>query len=370
MNIYLLLALASLTSFALAYFIIPVVIETAHKKGLFDLPDARKQHTQPTPPLGGIAIFLGMVGSMLFWGDAATFELVRFPLLAMLFLFFVGLKDDLLEMKALKKLAIQILLALIVAIGGLRITSLNGFIGIFELPIYLQYILTIFFIVGLTNAYNLIDGIDGLAAGIASIAGLTFAGLLFYIGDYGFALCALSMVGALLGFLKYNFSPAKIFMGDTGSLSVGVLLSVLAVRLLGQGQLFEQTLFQAEWIPVWIFAVLTVPMIDITQVMIKRIMEKRSPFSPDRGHIHHMLQRVGNNHAQASLLLYAVSLQNICMTWLFSQAGLGSNLGFVLILGVSVLELSWLIQFEKNHSMPGYMQKVKRVLVVIQSYLF
>ncbi|MEM6342595.1 MAG: MraY family glycosyltransferase [Bacteroidota bacterium] len=370
MNIYLLLALASLTSFALAYFIIPVVIETAHKKGLFDLPDARKQHTQPTPPLGGIAIFLGMVGSILFWGDAATFELIRFPLLAMLFLFFVGLKDDLLEMKALKKLVIQLLLALIVAVAGLRITSLNGFIGIYELPIVVQYVLTILFIVGLTNAYNLIDGIDGLAGGIASIAGLTFALLFFHIGDYGFAICSLAMVGALLGFLKYNFSPAKIFMGDTGSLSVGVLLSILAVRLLGQAYLFEQSLFHADWIPVWIFAVLAVPMLDITQVMIKRIMEKRSPFSPDRGHVHHMLQRIGYNHAQASITLYAVSLQNVCMTWLFSQAGLNSNLGFVLILGLSLLELSCLIHFEKSQEMPTYMQKIKQVLIVIQSYLF
>lgn len=370
MSIYILLALASISSFLLAYFLIPVVIETAQKKGLFDLPDARKQHTQPTPPLGGVAIFLGMAGSMLLWGDAATFELIRFPFLAMLFMFFMGLKDDLLEMKALKKLAIQVALASLVAFGGLRITSLNGFIGIHELSIWIQYPLTIFFIVGLTNAYNLIDGIDGLAGGIASIAGLTFAGLFLSIGDYGFALCALSMTGALIGFLKYNFSPAKIFMGDTGSLSVGILLSILAVRLMGQGQYFADSVIQPEWLAVWVFAVLAVPMIDITQVITKRIIDKKSPFSPDRGHVHHMLQRAGYNHAQASMILYGVSLMNICLIWMSTNLGLTSSAGFVLILGLAILQLSWLRQMEKTQNMPVYMQKLRHALVVIQSYLF
>ncbi|MEL6653220.1 MAG: MraY family glycosyltransferase [Bacteroidota bacterium] len=370
MSITILLILSTLTSFSLAYILIPVVIKTAHSKNLFDLPDARKQHTKPTPPLGGIAIFIALVCSVLLWVDGATMDLIRYPLVAMLVLFFVGLKDDLLEIKALKKLFIQIAMALVVCFGGIKIESLHGFLGIYELPVILQYVLSLIFVVGLTNAYNLIDGIDGLAGGIASIAGLCFAALFIAQGDYGFAICALALVGSLMGFLRYNFSPAKIFMGDTGSLSVGVLLSIMAVRLLQQGGSWNLTQFEAQWLPVWIFAIFSVPMIDITQVMIKRIIDRRSPFSPDRGHVHHMLQRAGFSHAQASIRLYGVSILNIAITFYCASQGWNSNAGFVIVLGTSLILLSMLSEMEKTQATPLALRKFKQVLIVIQNYLF
>ncbi len=363
------LIVSFITSLALVFYLIPVIIETAHKRGLFDLPEGRKQHTHPTPPLGGVAIFMGVVVSTLIWGQAEFLSLLRFPFLAMVSLFFIGLKDDLLEMNALKKLIFQLVLAGLISFGGLRLENLHGFLGIYALPTFFQHLLTVLFVVGLTNAYNLIDGIDGLAGGIALIVSVALGGIFFITGDVGFGLLAFTLAGALVGFLRYNFSPAKIFMGDAGSLSIGTLLTVMSLRLVQQAPLLNQLGFTADTAIMLVFALLTVPMLDIVQVMIKRIASGRSPFSADRGHVHHLLLGKGLNHRQTSLVLYTFTAVSFSIAYIAASYGWAANLIFCLILANGFWGLGWLLQ-EPATGKPVFSLRLHRVLLVIQNYLF
>ena len=297
--------LVGITSFLVALKIVPQVIALAADKGLFDIPGGRKGHHLPTPTAGGIAIFLGVSLSMLFWASAQGLAELKLLMFGIVTLFFVGLKDDLAGVPALVKFAVQILLALILVSGGFLLDDFWGMLGLSQLPIPLKYTVSIFFIVLLTNAYNLIDGIDGLAGSIGLIAAFTFGLIFAFRGEVTLSLLAFSLVGSLLGFLKYNFQPARIFMGDTGSLVIGFALSALAIRLL-EGSATEGAAL-AAWTPAIVLATLSVPLADTCQVIISRLADGVSPLMADRRHVHHMLLRLGCSHATAALLLCGVT---------------------------------------------------------------
>lgn len=304
------LGLVFLTGFVITYLTVPSILEIAYKKNLFDVPDERKVHTRQIPSLGGVGIFIGVLIAFTIWSTPSTtsMESYKFILTSYLILFFMGLKDDLVIMEALPKLAIQIGVAFLLAYGGIRITNLYGIFGITELNYYVSFVLSMFFIVGITNAFNLIDGIDGLAGGLGGINCLTFGALMYIYDQQDFAILAFSIGGALLAFLRYNFStyPKKIFMGDKGSLLLGLTVSILSIVFMntssGGGKL------DVISPPIVVLGIILIPIVDTLRVMVVRILDGRSPFSPDKNHIHHKFLDSGVTHKTASIALYLINI--------------------------------------------------------------
>jgi UDP-GlcNAc:undecaprenyl-phosphate/decaprenyl-phosphate GlcNAc-1-phosphate transferase len=261
------------------------------------VPNARKLHTSPIPTMGGIAIVIGLAVSLLFWlpFQAQPGQLCFF--LAVLALMFVGIMDDIKDLSAKYKFAIQLGIATLIAVSGIRITSFNGLFGIDTLPLYSQYFFTILAITGITNAVNLVDGIDGLAGGIAFMSLNTLGLFLTLSGDVNTALIAFALAGGVLGFLYFNFNPARIFMGDTGSLVLGFTIAVLCVRLLQVNTFAIHPVLPNA--PIFILGITLVPVFDTLRVFATRTWKGGSPFQADRTHIHHLLTNNGFSHVFA-----------------------------------------------------------------------
>ncbi len=312
--------LGALTSFIIVFISIPSIIKVARLKHLFDFPEERKAHKTEQPTLGGLAIFAGVIFSFSFWTAEMYFPVRQYVIAAMVILFFIGIKDDIIIISPFKKLIGQILAAFIVVyFGELRLTSLHGVFGIYALPDWLSIAVTIFSILVIINSINFIDGIDGLAAGISIIACAVFGIFLYYYGEYVLSLLAFSLLSALLAFLKYNFSPAKIFMGDTGSLIVGFVLSILCIRFVEINKSATAAFITSGFSPVLAISVLIVPLSDMLRIFCLRLYSGKSPFAPDRNHIHHRLLDLGMNHRTASFTLYITSIFFIGMTILLRK---------------------------------------------------
>lgn len=283
-------------AFLISFFAIPVIIKVAVSKKLFDEPDERKVHKHVIPTLGGLGIFSGFILATLIGAPPTASGILQYFVAACMVIFFLGIKDDILILSASKKFLGQLLAAgIIIKFGGIQIHSMYGFMGIYELPNTASILLTLFTIIVVTNSFNLIDGIDGLAGSLGIFTSLIF-GLYFYMtGQVLYAVMAISLVGSLVGFLIYNFNPAKIFMGDTGSLMIGLLNSIFVIRFIttASDPLFG---FPIESAPAIGFAILMVPLFDTLRVVTIRAIKRRSPFSPDRNHIHHFLLDLGFNH--------------------------------------------------------------------------
>jgi UDP-N-acetylmuramyl pentapeptide phosphotransferase/UDP-N-acetylglucosamine-1-phosphate transferase len=295
-------------AFGITFYAIPAIIHAAQEKKLFDYPDERKLHRQPVPCLGGIGIFSGFITAFLltaaFVEDSVRFQYI---LAASLVIFFVGLKDDLLNITPFKKFLGQVLSAAILTLkGGLVITNMDGFLGIYELPDMAAYLLTFLTIVVIINAYNLIDGVDGLAAGLSIISSLFF-GVYFILNDQmAFGCMAAALVGSLLAFLIFNAQPARIFMGDTGSMMLGLLHAMMAIQFINTAN--TAPVFEVQAAPAIAFAIMFVPLFDTLRVFSYRMLQGSSPFTPDRNHIHHILLRYRFSHAKVTLLLCATGL--------------------------------------------------------------
>lgn len=324
------------TAFVIVLLSTPALIKVAYLKRLVDEPgDARKVHKRRIPTIGGILIFAGTLFSYYLWYpfDQSNIEYgnwlraindFKYISAAMLLLFFVGVKDDIIGTAPVKKLVGHLLVGFILVImADIRITSLHGLFGITEeLPYWASIGLSIFTYTVIVNAFNLIDGVDGLAAGIGTVVCIAF-GVWFYLADSRpDALLSLSLAGALLGFLVFNFSPAKIFMGDSGSLTIGLIVSVLSIKLIE----FDIDPLDKELVarlghisrPVFAMAVLAYPLIDTLRIFIYRAVRGVSPFSADRNHIHHRLIDVGLGHRQTVLVLYAYNLIVIAVAVFFT----------------------------------------------------
>ncbi|MEI9946120.1 MAG: MraY family glycosyltransferase [Chitinophagaceae bacterium] len=286
-----------ITAFIATLFMIPPIISLTRRYKLYDKPNARKEHSSPVPTMGGIAIAGGMTLALLLWFPfTADPQQVCFFFSVTIFLG-LGIMDDLKDLSARYKLMIQIALAALIALSGIRITSFDGLFGINEISIFSQYALTIVAIVGITNAFNLIDGIDGLAGGLGFMSLVTLGLFLTLSGDTTYALVAFALAGGVLAFLYFNFNPAKIFMGDTGSLVLGFVIAVLCIRLLQINvQSVKPVLPHA---PVFILGIVLIPVFDALRVFAFRIWKGKSPFTADKTHIHHLLTSNGFSHVFA-----------------------------------------------------------------------
>lgn len=293
--------LSFISAFVVTLIAIPIVISMLRRLSLFDIPNARKLHAIPVPTMGGIAITAGMMIALLLWFPFSS----NLPQICFFFsvmiLFGLGMLDDLKDLAARYKFMVQIALALLIALSGIRITSFNGLFSIDELPLMAQYSFTVLVIVGITNAFNLIDGIDGLAGGVGFMSLTTLGIFLTMSGDANTALIAFALAGAILAFLYFNFNPAKIFMGDTGSLVLGFVIAVLSIRLLQVNQF--NALPVLPHAPVFVLAVVLIPVFDTMRVFAVRIWKGKSPFEADKTHIHHLLTNQGFSHGFAARLI-------------------------------------------------------------------
>ena len=296
--------LSFVTAFAVAMLMMPFLIKLVNQFKLFDVPDLRKEHTQPIPTMGGIAVCLAMAISCLLWFDFSRdlFIISFFTSIGVLFI--LGILDDRHNISVRNKFVIQLAAALLIAFSGMRIHHFNGIFGIDEIPVVLQYLLTVIVIVGITNAFNLIDGIDGLAGGLGFMSLIVLGLFLILSGDPVTAVAAFALAGGLLGFLYYNFNPARIFMGDTGSLVLGFVVAVLSIRLLQLNiQVPEPFIPHA---PVFVTGIVLIPVFDTIRVFSLRMWKGHSPFAPDKSHIHHLLTTNGWSHSFTSKLICTV----------------------------------------------------------------
>ncbi|MBA9076177.1 MULTISPECIES: glycosyltransferase family 4 protein [Rufibacter] len=327
-------------SFFITLFAIPSIVYVAHLKNILDQPNKRTVHVSLTPRLGGLGVFAGFMSALTIFGDLSNG--VQQVLAGCIILFFGGLKDDLVSISAFKKFFMQVLATgVVMFMADIRITSFQGIFGINELPIGLSYAFTFFTIVGVTNAINLIDGLDGLAGTIVTIIVSTFGFYFWYahLANYSnYAGVAVCLIGGLLGFLRYNFYKARIFMGDTGSLLCGFVVSVMAIQFIEMhrmGPLYSSEVYQIYAAPAVALGVLFVPLFDTIRVSLIRVMKGVSPFSPDKNHIHHRILAMGFSQVATVLILAMLNILVIVFVFNFSHWG---NLNLLLcLLGFSIL---------------------------------
>lgn len=304
---------AFFTSLIVTYLSIPSLIKLAVRLHLLDIPDERSSHQVSTPFLGGIAIFGGTFLSVVLFLPFAHLVSIKYILGAYLIIFMVGARDDVEPLTPSIKMAGQLLVSFILVFGGgIRLTSLYGMFGVWEISFAWSLFLTVFTILVIINAVNLIDGIDALCSSVGLLAMSTF-GTWFYLTQHlEHAILAAALSGSLVSFLRFNYTPAKIFMGDTGSLFIGLTCAIMAITFIetnGSTPIIE---YKYSAAPAIAIAVLILPLTDLLRVFILRLIEGSSPFSPDRKHLHHLLTDLGFSHIHTTLTLLALNI--FCLT--------------------------------------------------------
>ena len=327
--------LAFLTAFGVTYYAIPSIIRIAHDKGLTDDPtDERRSHTVSTPSLGGIAIFCGILFSVIAWTPYELFAGLQYVLCACIVIFLIGVKDDIIPSAPGKKLAGQILAATILVVAAeVRIPSLFGIFGIGTLPPLAAGVLSVFTVIVIINAFNLIDGVNGLTGTIAVVAATALGTWFYLVGRPEYSVLAAALVGSTLAFLRYNWTPARIFMGDTGSLLLGLLIGVLTIEFIelhgDRPALPRDSPYFFPAAPAAAIGLLVVPLFDTLRVFVTRAARGRSPLQPDRNHIHHLLVDLGLSHVQTTLVLGGVAVSFIALAVILQDMG---NLSLLVIM--------------------------------------
>ena len=352
-----LLSVGLIVAALLGKIMIPGVLMVAFDKNLFDLPDERKVHERPIPRLGGVSFFPVIVFCMF----TACLFLLRCPyfegffssnivpeMLALVagltLLYVVGIGDDLVGVRYSRKFLVQIVSALLIPAAGLYINNFYGLFGIEEIPSYIGVPFTVLLVVFVTNAINLIDGIDGLASGLCRVA-ITLFGMSFALhGSWMYALLAFASVGVLIPFFFYNvFGNAnrghKIFMGDTGSLTLGFILSVMVVKYVS---VMVQESSRLDGAPVVMaFSVLLVPSLDVCRVVLNRFRRRVHPFKPDKSHIHHKFLNMGFTPRRSMILIQLMAVAFIVLTLVLLRIGLLAPVVFILDILVWTLMNVW-----------------------------
>ncbi len=293
--------LSFVSAFVVTLLVIPVVISLTKKYSLYDMPNARKEHSSPIPTMGGVAVIGGMTTALVLWFPFNNQMAQISFFFSVMVLFGLGIMDDLKDLSAKYKFIVQVCLAIIIALSGIRITSFEGLFGINELSLSAQYTFTILAIVGVTNVFNLIDGIDGLAGGLGFMSLVILGLFLTMSGDANTALIAFALAGGILAFLYFNFNPAKIFMGDTGSLVLGFVVAVLCIRLMQVNVVSVYSVIPHG--PIFVLGIVLIPVFDALRVFAVRIWKGKSPFTADKTHIHHLLTNQGFSHSLAAKLI-------------------------------------------------------------------
>lgn len=359
-------------TFLLTYILIPIIIDVAEYRKYVDSPNGRSSHKKTTPTLGGIAFFVAIMLAFFFLKNWNISDITIYLIPGLTILFLTGLKDDIVVLSPASKLSAQIIAAVfILANPVMQISGLNGFLGFHEIPLLIIYPLSVFLIVTIINAFNLIDGIDGLASIIGSIISIVFAIIFYYVGLYYFALFSVITVAMLSAFLRYNLSfKKKIFMGDTGSLIIGFIISIFTIRFLAiVPEKLEMLPFHLQNIPFIAISLLFVPLFDLVRVFILRLLNKKNPFKPDRKHVHHILIDMGMSHKKASII---IGIFNIIFIIFFAILGTNfNNLTLTIILIILAVALFFTLirldlsfsNLKKRITFKNKMQNVKEKII-------
>jgi UDP-GlcNAc:undecaprenyl-phosphate/decaprenyl-phosphate GlcNAc-1-phosphate transferase len=336
--------LTASVSFIITFLAIPVIIRISIQKKLYDIPDARKLHTRPISSLGGVGIFAGFFLASLLGISLQIAPEIQYLFAAATVVFFLGLKDDIVVLSASKKFVGQVVAAaIIIHLADIRITSMHGLFGITDLPPAFGLALSYITIIVVTNAYNLIDGVDGLAGTLGLLTTTVFGTYFFFADMPGYTMLAFALGGSLLAFLIFNFNPAKIFMGDTGSLLLGLINAVLAIKFLTVAD--SPAGFPIESAVAICFSVLMVPLADTLRVFTIRIFHGRSPFSPDRNHIHHLLMDRGLRDKYVPLCCLLLNIALIAIA--YGARGLGPTFALFTIISIAAVLLVALVMLKK-----------------------
>lgn len=313
--------LAALTAFSVGFLITPIIISILRKAKIGDAPGGRKIHKKFTPSMGGIGFVTATFITLAIWGWQFPLPDIRFLLGAIALMFIVGLRDDMVELKAKHKLAGQLVAVILVVVAGdIRIKDFHGFLGVYEIPLLISYGFSFFVLLALTNAFNLIDGLDGLAGTIASIS-LALLGSWFYVqGLESYAVLSFSLLGGIFAFMVFNWHPAKIFMGDTGSLTLGFALGSLVVAFMENNAALPQNAF-LKIEPAFTAGIVLMiyPLYDMARVFTRRISQGKHPMTADKSHVHHFLMRMGLKHNEVALCLGFLQLSLILLVFILSD---------------------------------------------------
>ncbi|MGR7813257.1 glycosyltransferase family 4 protein [Lacinutrix undariae] len=340
------LVAAFILAFLIAYRAFPTILYVAREKHLMDEPDSRSMHTDKTPTFGGIGIFLSLVVVMSIVGAMLDTKVLLLVMGGLTILFFLGLKDDLTTLPANRKFLGQLFAAaLLIIFTDTRIGSFSGILGIGTLPYWVSLVFTLFVYVLVINAYNLIDGIDGLAGSVALLLSIVFMFALYSLGDLSLATICVALAGSLLAFLRMNFSTKhKIFMGDTGSMIVGFLLAFFAVSFISAAERSSDSIFLSG-APALALAMLFYPLADTFRVFfIRIIILKTSPFKPDTNHIHHRFIRAGFNHKSTTAIVVAINLLIIIIAYNLLFLNLNTQICLLFVYGSLLYSIPFMLK--------------------------
>ena len=358
------LIFSAVTAFAVVLLTMPSLIKVARMKHLVDEPgEQRKLHHRSVPTIGGIILFAAIIFSYALWfprgsvlgdGDDGYRELYRlmgtaygdfkYVIAAMVLLFFIGVKDDIIGFSPMKKLVGHMIVAyILVVMAGIRIKDMHGILGFYEVPYAVSVAFSFFVYVVVVNAINLIDGVDGLAGGVGLIAALAYGAWFYLAGEVTLALLASVLAGALAAFLVFNTHPARVFMGDSGSLIIGAILAVLAMKVVDQDTARLPVKLRQLPTPIFAMSVLAYPLIDTLRVFVVRMVRGTSPFTADRNHIHHRLLSLGLGHRGTALVIYLYAISIIALSLVTRKWH--PNVGLMVLgstaLGLALLPFLW-----------------------------
>lgn len=345
-NVVIWLVAAFFLAFLIAFQTFPTILYVSKQKHLMDEPDGRSSHTDRTPTLGGIGIFLSLIVVMTIVGAFLNTKVLLLVMGGLTILFFLGLKDDLTVLSASKKFGGQILAAgLLIVFTDTRIIGFSNIMDVDVMPYWISIGFTLFVYLLIINAFNLIDGVDGLAGTIALCASGIFVYLFVTANDLSLATIAIALCGALIAFLKLNFSKKnKIFMGDTGSMIVGFLLAFFTISFINIAQTnVDSSYYRAS--PALAFALLFYPMIDTLRIFFIRIViHKTSPFRADRNHIHHRFIQNGFSHITTTALISLINLIIIAIAFNMIDLHLNNQIICMMLYGSALYMLPFAVK--------------------------
>jgi UDP-N-acetylmuramyl pentapeptide phosphotransferase/UDP-N-acetylglucosamine-1-phosphate transferase len=312
-----------LSALIITYVSVPTIIKISDYKQLYAFANERTSHTAQTPTLGGLAVFAGFTLAVIIFSHRDAAPELAYILGALITIFFIGLKDDILVIDPRKKLLGQILASMIVIwLGRFLLSDFHHVFGIGKVSFMISLIFTLFVFLVIINGFNLIDGIDGLASGIGFLASAFYGTWFILAGSINYAILSLSLAGALISFFRFNVfgKKNKIFLGDTGSMIIGFIIAVLTVKFL-ESNLTVSSKFRLGSAPAVAISLLIVPFFDTLRIVFLRLKSGKSPFRADHNHIHHILLTGGHSHLSVTLMILFINILLIFLVLLFQDLG-------------------------------------------------
>ncbi len=329
----------ALTTLVAAIWIFPYILELAKSKNIVDEPNARKLQRSPIPILGGMSVIFGLITGITSYCMIGYHGFLLQVFIAMVVIFIIGLIDDIIDLSARVKMIIEILLVLSIIYGsGLQINDLNGLWNVTRLPNPISVPLTVFACVGIINAINLIDGVDGYSSGYCIMACILFGVMFYMIGDMQMVVLATMIAGALIPFFGHNVfgKISKMFIGDAGTLSIGILMSTFVMKLMSQSSDISSLDPNLGLIP-FSLAVMCVPIFDTLRVMGRRIIKGKSPFHPDKTHLHHMFIAYNFSHIGTTTSILCLNLFVVACWFAAYRLGASIDIQLYLVVGLGLL---------------------------------